>query len=294
MIDRHHLRYVLAVVDSGNFSRAAAACHVSQPTLSVGIARLETEIGAKLFLRTNRRTELTKAGVQFVEHARRIEREFAVAEHVAQQSAPATVVRLGVVETIPIAHVRAAVAAYRRAAGDVQLELVFDGESRLQARLDRGRLDAVLGLVRAHRSHRSIALLTEPYRLAMAPDHPFAGRAAIDPGELADNAMIVRRHCEVLAETSRYFTAHGVRPFMAARTTSDEQALACIAAGLGISVMPASYAGQGVVMPVLGGFDPVRTLGIILPKDTQPPELAQSIERFGEAFGAQVDEGWAG
>ena len=62
MIERYLLRYFLAVVDQGNFSRAAAHCLVSQPTLSVGIAKLEQAVGAPLFLRSNQRVELTEAG----------------------------------------------------------------------------------------------------------------------------------------------------------------------------------------------------------------------------------------
>ena len=55
MMDRYLLRYFLAVIDQGNFSKAAAACNVSQPTLSVGIANLEKMLSRPLFVRTNRR-----------------------------------------------------------------------------------------------------------------------------------------------------------------------------------------------------------------------------------------------
>jgi DNA-binding transcriptional LysR family regulator len=67
--------------------------------------------------------------------------------------------------------------------------------------------------------------------------------------------MIVRRHCEVLSETSRYFTEHGVRPFFAYRSTNDDQVLSLVQAGLGITVMPASYSLKGVVRPLLAGFN---------------------------------------
>ena len=72
MLDRYLLRYFLAVVDHGNFSRAASQCNVSQPTLSVGVAKLEREVGAPLFVRSNQRVELTEAGARFLPHARRI------------------------------------------------------------------------------------------------------------------------------------------------------------------------------------------------------------------------------
>src|SRR3546814_11619706 len=96
MIERYLLRYFLAVVDQGNFSRAAAHCLVSQPTLSVGIAKLEQAVGAPLFLRSNQRVELTEAGARLLTHARRIEREFNLAEMAGEKAEQAPVLRLGV------------------------------------------------------------------------------------------------------------------------------------------------------------------------------------------------------
>src|SRR3546814_1920653 len=71
MIDRYLLRYFLAVVDTGSFSKAAAQANVTQPTLSVGIGKLERLIGATLFHRTSRRVHLTEAGSRLLPHARR-------------------------------------------------------------------------------------------------------------------------------------------------------------------------------------------------------------------------------
>ena len=79
-MDRYLLRYFLAIVETGNFSRAAARENVAQPTLSAGIAKLETQLGARLFDRTNRRVHLTEAGGRFLTHARRIEHEFNLAQ----------------------------------------------------------------------------------------------------------------------------------------------------------------------------------------------------------------------
>ncbi|RYG01519.1 MAG: LysR family transcriptional regulator, partial [Caulobacteraceae bacterium] len=71
MMDRYLLRYFLAIVETGNFSRAAARENVAQPTLSAGIAKLEGQLQARLFDRTNRRVHLTQAGSRFLVHARR-------------------------------------------------------------------------------------------------------------------------------------------------------------------------------------------------------------------------------
>ncbi|MDP1025919.1 LysR family transcriptional regulator [Sphingomonas sp. KR1UV-12] len=263
MIDRYLLRYFLAVVDQGNFSRAALHCRVSQPTLSVGIAKLEAELGRALFLRTNRRVELTAAGTRFAGHARRIEAEFAEAERDVTTDIDATPLRLGIVATLPGERIEAALAAARRATATERLEVVEGPLRTLLPLLDRGRIDALLGPTGSDPRRRRI-LFEEGYGMALPLDHPLAGRSAIEAQEVAAEPMIVRRHCEALAETSRHFTARGVRPFMAARTTSDERALAYVRAGLGITVMPMCYAGSGVAVVPLTGFHPTRAIGVLI------------------------------
>src|SRR5471032_395998 len=65
-------RYVLAVAETGNFTRAAERCHITQPSLSQQIINLEREVGHKLFHRLGRKAVLTEAGTTFLERARRI------------------------------------------------------------------------------------------------------------------------------------------------------------------------------------------------------------------------------
>src|ERR1700733_14118192 len=65
----HQLRYFVAVAQASSFSRAAAACFVSQPSLSQQIAKLETDVGQRLFDRLGRRVQLTDAGRQLLDSA---------------------------------------------------------------------------------------------------------------------------------------------------------------------------------------------------------------------------------
>ncbi|NML05710.1 LysR family transcriptional regulator [Sphingomonas sp. G-3-2-10] len=264
MIDRYLLRYFLAVMDSGNFSRAAAQCNVSQPTLSVGIAKLERELGRTLFLRTNRRVELTEAGVQFAGHARRIESEFAAAERsLGGDGAARATVRLGILSTIPADWVFRLATRFAAHLREERVEVSEGREGELLERLRRGRIDMALTLVRSDTRLESEILLTEGYSLAVPAHHPLAHEREVEGDALADNVMIVRRHCEVLAETSRHFTSRGVRPFFTARTTSDERALAMVKAGLGVTVMPDGFASSGVARPKMAGFDHVRNIGVV-------------------------------
>lgn len=271
MIDRYLLRYFLAVIDEGNFSRAAARCNVSQPTLSVGIAKLERLAGRKLFDRTNRRVALTTAGAELASRARRIEAEFLAAERETAAAVSRPVMRVGVLASLPSAWLGALARRCADIAGEEQVEFVDGRERELTEALSRGRIDAALSLVRPD-ERRFVAepVLEEGYALALAASHPLAGRDEIAAEELAAETMIVRRHCEALTATSRHFTARGVRPFFALRTFDDARALALVEAGLGITVMPDSFTGPLVRRPRLIGFDERRTIGLIYSRDLDP------------------------
>lgn len=262
MIDRYLLRYFLAVVDTGSFSRGAVQVNVTQPTLSVGIAKLERLCGATLFHRTSQRVHLTEAGSRLVVHARRIENDFNLAiKSVAGEAAQ--IVRIGILSTIPTAMLERIAAEHRLRDDQGQIEIVEGSERDLVSRLGRGRLDLAVTILRPHMEWRCEPLRKEGYALVMPRWHRLAGAPEVRPEDLAEETMIVRRHCEALPETSRHFVEHGVRPRFSFRTTNDDKALALVRAGLGVTVMPDSYRDRDVSRPRLSGFDLTRTIGLV-------------------------------
>jgi DNA-binding transcriptional LysR family regulator len=288
MIDRYLLRYFLAVIDSGTFTAAAAQMNVSQPTLSAGIAKLERETGARLFRRNSQRVELTEEGGRLAVHARRIEREFNLAQAAVGGIAPVGTVRLGVLTTISTIELAALVETVRVTTPDLRVELVERDERGLSQALQRGRVDLALTLLRGAASGEAEPLRTEGYALALPATHPLATEPAV-PGEaMAGETMIVRRHCEALSDTSRYFTQRGIRPFFALRTTNDDRALELVRAGLGVTVIPASHRHPGVASPALIGFELRRTLGLVWGGDAArlreeaEPLLAAIRMHFGD------------
>ncbi|MDB5738101.1 MAG: LysR family transcriptional regulator [Sphingomonas bacterium] len=273
MIDRYHLRYFLAVIDQGNFSKAAAFCNVSQPTLSVGIAKLEAMIGQPLFVRTNRRVELTGAGADLVSHARRIEAEFGLAERGPAGAGKIATIRLGVLATTPWQWIETFLQRQLAFPGDERVEIVEGRERDLLEGLTRGRIDVALTIVRDNARFESETLFSEGYALAMASGHRLADRAVIAADELIHEPMIVRRQCELLSETSRHFTARGVRPFFPARTTSEVRALSYVRAGLGVTVMPDCFTDAGIVRPRLRDFAFTREVGLLYARHADPARL---------------------
>jgi DNA-binding transcriptional LysR family regulator len=278
MIDRYHLRYFLAVIDHGNFSKAAAACNVSQPTLSVGIAKMEKSLGRALFNRSNKRVELTEAGARLAVHARRIEADFADAERAASDTPAASMTRLGILPSLPSHWIEVMIERLRPEQDTHRIEIVEARERDLLERLSRGRIDVALTIIRPDGSRFAHDILfTEGYGLAMSSRHPLAERAVIDAAELADNAMIVRSQCELLSDTSRFFTARGVRPMFTARTGSEDRALAYVRSGLGITIMPDCFTAPGVARPALADFGFERRIGLIYGPHADPAMLRPQL-----------------
>lgn len=291
MLDRYLIRYFVTVVDQGNFSRAAVHCNVSQPTLSVGIAKLERIVGQTLFVRSNQRVELTGAGTRFLIHARRIEREFNHAFYAMGLAESLPPLRMGILSSIPSQIVASAVQK-AQPQKENRFELVFGTERELTSHLAKGRIDLALTLVeRGSERFTEHKIVTEGYALAVAASHPLAAHKQVAAEELIDNVMIVRRHCEALSETSRFFTERGIRPHFPLKTTDDERVMLMVAAGLGITVMPRCYAFAGVARPDLIGFDIVRSIGWVATADNvaliaDPPAIVSAL---GQALLESVD-----
>ena len=107
-------------------------------------------------------------------------------------------------------------------------------------------------------------LLEEGYAMILPTAHRLAAQGSLQPEELAGETMIARRSCEILAETSRFFTARGVRPHFAFRGANDDRCLALVAAGAGVTTAPVSLAGPGTVAVTLQGYDFRRRIGLIV------------------------------
>ncbi|AYJ85830.1 LysR family transcriptional regulator [Sphingomonas paeninsulae] len=272
MISRSQIRQFLAVVDTGNFTRAATQINVTQPTLSAGIAELEKRLGSKLFERSSRRVELTPAGNQLLRHARAVEREFRQAEAgIPDRSIAVKIIRLGVLTSFATRLLESALSSYQ---GVERVEIMEGNERELTSALSQDRIDAAVTILHAGDSRfTQTSLNVERYCLAMSDSHPLAGREVVAADEIADEPMIARRSCEMLARTSRHFTERGVRPPFSFRSVNDDRAMALVRAGAGITVAPESHGGPGIAMPILEGFTETREVGLCF--------TAHCIDQFG-------------
>ena len=262
MIKRNHIRHFLAIADAGSFAQAATRLHITQPTLSIGIADLERLVGSRLFVRDRRHVRLTDAGGAFLPIARDLERGFRGADNFGRGVQPEwPTLRFGVIRTVANPMLQRIMRVLAR---DFGIELIEGTDYELRTGLASGRLHLALTLLRKRESGIvAHPLWTEPYQILVPEQHRLAGAGCVRPEALACEIMIARRSCEILEDTSRFFTSAGVRPRFALRSDSDERCIAMVAAGLGITTAPRSLAVPGVVGLDVAGYDFTRRVGLL-------------------------------
>lgn len=258
---------------------------LTQPTLSLGIAELERLVGAQLIVRDRRHLRLTEAGGRFLPLARDLERKFAEADRFGELRAlDWPEVKLGLIRTLPG---RAVQALVRTLLPSCSVEVIEGTDSELRAGLSDGRINAMIGLLRVgEESETVIALHEEPYTMLVPAVHPLARRSEVAPEELAAEVMIARRSCEILDQTSRFFTRHQVRPRFSLRSESDARCLQMVAAGLGITTAPASLQAEGTVPLAVTGYDFRRCLGLRL--GAVDEQNAERLKSAAAAFAAAI------
>jgi LysR family hydrogen peroxide-inducible transcriptional activator len=254
------IRYFCAVAEAGSFTAGARRAFVTQPTLSAAIAALERELGEPLFDRRARGVRLTPAGERRLAAARAVLREV---EALRAAPAPSTRKprRLGLLPTLPPTFA-AATLAHLQALDPAQPWIAEDAAlAPLRQRLAAGRYDAILCVLDTPaRGHRQRELTRDAQALAVP--RGTRGGGHVTPEILQGRPLVVRTHCEALHAASRILDDWRVKPRVVARTDSDARALALVAAGVGVCLMPDSLRHDDVVFLRPDGVHLPRRLGL--------------------------------
>lgn len=238
----HQLRYFVAVAELENFTRAAEQCHVTQPSLSQQIAKLERDLGTRLLDRLGRTVVLTDSGKELLERARRILREVDAAEKWFHQpdGAESTLLRLGALPTIAPFQLPGIIQHFRTEMPRVSLSLVEDYTDHLLARLLKGTLDiALLALPIDDARLQVEPLFREALLVAMRPDHPLAERAAVSFNQVRQEPFVLLHEVHCLGEQIIGFCRqHEFQPQVVCESAQISTIQAMIRLGLGVSLLP--------------------------------------------------------
>lgn len=193
------LRYFVAVAEHRHFGRAANACHVSQPTLSGQLRKLEEHLGVTLFERTNKRVALTPAGERILDHARKALSEASLVEAVAKASRDQLIgpLKLGIIPTLAPYLTPLILDPLREAHPGMTIELWEDVTLSLLDRLRSHLLDAALIATEVPEEGLSAtALFVDPFLAALPASHPLASAEAVDESDLAADILVLADgHC---------------------------------------------------------------------------------------------------
>lgn len=241
------LQYLVAVADHRHFGRAADACHVSQPTLSTQLAKLEEYLGVKLFERTNRAVQVTPVGERIAAAARlALENAREVVEIARESRDPlAGTLRLGVLPTLAPFLMPWLLRPVRSRFPKLQLSLTEETTEHLIARLHRHEIDAafVATPVDDEPGLQAIALFDEPFWLAAPRGHALARCAEVTRKELSEAELLLLsdEHClkQQTLEVCRHRRKVPLPSVPDLRASSLDTLLELVAAGIGCTLIPA-------------------------------------------------------
>ncbi len=236
------LEYLVALAEHKHFRRAADACHVSQPTLSGQIRKLEDELGIILLERTSRKVLFTQSGLLLVDQAKTVLREVKLLKEMASNQGKEMTgpLHVGVIPTIGPYLMPHIVPALQNAFPDLELFLYEAQTHQLLEQLETGRLDcAIVASVRETEPFIEVSLFKERMLLAVAENHPWAKEQTIPMSMLKDHEMLMLDdgHCLRNQALGYCFTA-GAKENSHFQATSLETLRNMVAANAGMTLMP--------------------------------------------------------
>jgi len=236
------LRYLIALADLRHFGRAAEACHVSQPTLSTQIRKLEEELGVALVERAPRHVMLTPVGTDIAERARRVLADVEQMREMARRTADpeAGSVRLGMFPTLGPYLLPHVVPKIRARFPRLELLLIEEKTTVLLNMLRAGQLDAAVLALPLHEDWLETEFLfEEPFMLAVPGDHPLASHRDLRLSELVDQNLLLLEdgHC-LRDQALEVCSLAGAGEKEGFRATSLETLRQMVAAGVGITLLP--------------------------------------------------------
>ncbi|GHG28485.1 LysR family transcriptional regulator [Paracoccus aerius] len=240
------LRYLLAIADTLNFSRAAEQCHVTQPTLSIQVKELEARLGTKLVERSRTRVLLTPVGAEIARRARIIVAEIDDIRDIARREDPhamQSLLRMGVVHTVGAYVLSIAMPTLRQSYQQTRIHVREERSEELQGNLADGQYDVILlPEIPVREDFAFHVLVTEPLHLVVPQDHRLAGHKHVQAADLAGETILTMERREgATDDVARLCRDVGAIQASDYVGTTLDTLRQMVAAGMGIALLPALY-----------------------------------------------------
>ncbi len=270
------LRYIVALAQTQHFGQAAERCHISQPTLSVGVKKLEEDLGVLIFERSKSAVRVTPVGEAIVAQAQRVLEQAQTIRELAQAgknqlTAP---LRVGAIYTVGPYLFPQMIPLLHRSAPEMPLYIEENFTHILRDKLRNGELDVIIIAL----PYQDADVLTkiayeEPFCVLLPAEHPWTHRDSIDSSLLNDKSLLLlgEGHCfrdQVLEACPTTQTGNPENRYTTVEASSLETIRHMVASGLGVSVLPLSavdnhrYAEGVIAVRPFTAPAPTRTVAI--------------------------------
>ena len=294
-VEFRQIRYFVAAAEEEHFGRAAARVHISQPPLSQQIQSLEAELGVELFERIGRGVRLTRAGAEFLVHARTLLRQSERAADMAQRASRGEIGRIaiGFIGSLAFTYVPWLIREFRARYPDIGLSLheltiaqqtEWFADRRLQIGLLRPPLE-VPGV-------EMETVLREPFAIAIPSCHPLASLEPVPVALLRDEPLIMlprliglRYYSQVLGMCHRA----GFSPMVIHEISHLPTAVSLVGAGVGLTVVPESLTAlklPGVTFRALEGSTELAETALCWRREDCTPAVNRFVDRARELVGS--------
>ncbi|HFD31806.1 MAG TPA: LysR family transcriptional regulator [Gammaproteobacteria bacterium] len=253
------IKYFLAAIDTGTFLAASEQVHVSQPTLSSGIKKLEESLGVKLFYRGSRSLTLTAEGELFHSKAREAFNQLEYVRSALKGSYKK--INIGVINTISMDHIADIIKAYKQAKPAVFIEIIVGSSELLSKLLMTQKIDYLFS------SKLDIAakfelLFKEPLNLAVSTKNPLAQFNSIEITQLQKHKFIERIRCESWDSVHELINKYDLELQSICSAENDETILSLVSVDLGVSIMPVRKTPYDVKFIKIKEINILRNIGI--------------------------------
>ncbi len=267
-MEMHQLRYFAKVADLGNVTRAAEACHVSQPSLSQQIAKLERELGQPLFERLGRGVRLTEAGKLFKRYSDQILSLTEDARTRVSDEPDSGRITLAAIPTVAPYYLPGVLTRFAKECPKARVEIVEETTNNILRLLAEGDVDLAIVALPLQAEHvHTRTLFTEELVAVLPSRHPLAAKAKVSLKDLVLEPFVVLNEAHCLTGNTMSFCArHSASPLVTAKSHQLLTVLELVRLGQGVSLVPAMAVpkgrDEGRVYRSLAGDKPTRTIAL--------------------------------
>ena len=233
------LKYFLEVAKTGSFTKAADNLFITQPSLSVGIRKLEENLEVKLFNR-GKELLLTNSGKYLLAQAKKILAEIELVERKLRQThSNEKTIRIGILHSLPIASIAKLINDFSKIHPDIIIEQISGSMMELEEWLEKKYLDLAFKIPKKQKASNICEILfSQNYRLTISATHHLAQKKTLLLSDLDGLPYIDRVQCEIRDDLQSLFAEKKVLPKVVCRTANDELSNHLVILGKGVAVMP--------------------------------------------------------